>query len=122
MSERVRRVNELMRQVLADTLGELNDPSISRVTVTAVDCTRDFEHATVYVQVGGNEVKRARALQGLERAKGVLQARIAREVRLRRTPHLRFAYDESIDYGRRMEQLIAENPPLPEPIVLDDEV
>lgn len=121
MSERVRRVNELMREVLGDAIGELNDPSVARVTITAVDCTRDFEHATVFFQASGNEMKQERALQGLMRAKGVLQARIAREVRLRRTPHLRFSYDGSIDYGSRMERLIAENPPLDEPIVLDTE-
>ena len=64
MSERVRRVNELMRQILGEALGEMTDPGLGFVTVTSVDCTRDFEHATVYVSVLGNELKRKRSLRG----------------------------------------------------------
>jgi ribosome-binding factor A len=114
MSERVRRVNELMRQILGEALGEMTDPGLGFVTVTSVDCSRDFEHAIVYVSVLGNELKRKRSLEALERAKGHLQARVGREVTLRRTPRLRFAYDETFDKGRRIEQLLAEHEPMPE--------
>ena len=114
MSERVRRVNELMRQILGEALAEMTDPGLGFVTVTSVDCTRDFEHAVVYVSVLGNEVKRRRSMQALERATGHLQARVGREVTLRRTPRLRFAYDETFDKGRRIEQLLAEHEPMPD--------
>ena len=114
MSERVRRVNELMRQILGEALGEMTDPGLGFVTVTSVDCTRDFEHATVYVSVLGNDLKRKRSLEALERAKARLQARVGREVTLRRTPRLRFAYDETFDKGRRIEQLLAEHEPMPD--------
>ena len=56
MSERVRRVNELMRQILGEALGEMTDPGLGFVTITSVDCSRDFEHAIVYVSVLGNDV------------------------------------------------------------------
>jgi ribosome-binding factor A len=115
MSERVRRVNELMRQILGEALGEVTDPGLGFVTVTKVDCSRDFEHATVYVSVLGNEKKRASSMQALERARGLLQARVGREVTLRRTPKLRFVYDETFDRGARIEQLLAEHEPMPEP-------
>jgi len=76
MSERVRRVNELMRQILGEALGEMTDPGLGFVTVTSVDVSRDFEHAIVYVSVLGNDVKRKRSMQALERATGHLQARV----------------------------------------------
>ena len=107
MSERVRRVNELMRQILSEALTEMTDPGLGFVTITSVDTTRDFEHATVYVSVLGTELKRERSLRALERAKPRLQAQVGREVTLRRTPRLRFAYDETFDKGRRIEQLLA---------------
>ena len=100
MSERVRRVNELLRQILSEALAEMTDPGLGFVTITSVDTTRDFEHATVYVSVLGNELKRERSLRALERAKARLQACVGREVTLRRTPRLRYAYDETFDKGR----------------------
>jgi ribosome-binding factor A len=113
--KRVRRVNELLRQILSEALAEMTDPGLGFVTITSVDTTRDFEHATVYVSVLGNELKRERSLRALERAKARLQARVGREVTLRRTPRLRFAYDETFDKGRRIEQLLAEHEPMPDP-------
>ena len=78
-------------------VGELKDPRIGLVTVTGVRVTPDLQEATVYVSVLGNERKRRATLAGLDSAHGVLQARINRELSLRRTPHLTFAYD---DVGR----------------------
>jgi ribosome-binding factor A len=116
VSERVRRVNELMRQILSEALVEMTDPGLGFVTITSVDTTRDFEHATVYVSVLGNDQKRERSLRALERAKARLQAQVGREVTLRRTPRLRFVYDETFDKGRRIEQLLAEHEPMPDPV------
>jgi ribosome-binding factor A len=106
MSERMRRVNESVRQVLAETLPELKDPRIGLVTVTAVETAPDLRHAVVYVSVLGGEKRRARSLAALERAHGVLQQRVARELRLRRTPQLIFQYDETVDRALRMSELI----------------
>jgi ribosome-binding factor A len=106
MSERMRRVNEAVRAVVADGLGDLKDPRIGMVTVTGVVVTPDLGEARVYVSVLGNEKKRAATLAGLESARGVLQARINRELSLRRTPTLAFAYDEAVERGVRMTKLI----------------
>src|SRR5205823_13607371 len=111
MSERMRRVNESVRQVLAETLPELKDPRIGLVTVTAVNTASDLRHATVYVSVLGNEKKRTATLRGLEAAHGVLQSRLARQLRLKRTPQLTFEYDPSVERGVRMSQLIDELAP-----------
>ena len=111
MSERMRRVNESVRQVLAETLPELKDPRIGLVTVTGVDTSPDLRHAVVFVSVLGSEKKRRATMQGLEAARGVLQARLARQLRLKRTPQLTFEYDPSVERGVRMSRLIDELAP-----------
>ena len=104
----MRRVNESVRQVLAEALPELKDPRIGLVTVTAVETAPDLRHAVVYVSVLGNETKRAATLRGLEAAHGVLQSRLARQLRMKRTPQLTFEYDPSVERGVRMSRLIDE--------------
>src|SRR5438309_11806729 len=111
MSDRMRRVNESVRQVLAEALPELKDPRIGLVTVTGVDTAPDLRHATVYVSVLGSSRKRRATLTGLEAAHGVLQSRLAHELRMKRTPLLTFEYDPSVERGVRMSQLIDELAP-----------
>jgi ribosome-binding factor A len=108
VSERMRRVNESVRSVVAEGVGALKDPRIGMVTVTGVVVTPDLGEATIYVSVLGNEKKRRATLAGLESARGVLQAKIGRELALRRTPQLSFTYDESVERGVRMTKLIDE--------------
>src|SRR5919197_279603 len=102
MSGRMRRVNESLRAVLAEAVGELKDPRIGFVTVTGVETSPDLRHAVVYVSVLGSERKREKSLAGLEAAHGALQRRLASEVRMKRTPQLTFQYDQSIEGGVRM--------------------
>jgi ribosome-binding factor A len=111
MTERMRRVNESVRQVLAEALPELKDPRIGLITVTAVDTAPDLRHATVYVSVFGSGRKQRASLLGLEAAHGILQSRLARELRLKRTPQLTFEYDPTIERGVRMTRLIDELAP-----------
>ena len=111
MTERMRRVNESVRQVLAEALPELKDPRIGLVTVTGVVTAPDLRHATVYVSVLGNEKKRTATLRGLEAAHGLLQSRLARQLRMKRTPQLTFEYDPSVERGVRMSQLIDDLAP-----------
>ena len=102
----MRRVNESVRAVLAEAIGELKDPRIGFITVTGVDTSTDLRQATVFVSVLGSERKRAKSLEGLEAAHGVLQARLAAELRMKRTPQLSFEYDRSVEEGVRMSKLI----------------
>jgi ribosome-binding factor A len=109
--------------VIADGVGELKDPRIGLVTVTGVKVTPDLREATVYVSVLGGERKRRSTLAGLASAHGILQARINRELSLRRTPTLAFAYDDAVERGVRMTKLIDElAAALPEPEAEDDGV
>jgi ribosome-binding factor A len=107
----MRRVNEAVRQVLSEAVAELKDPRLGFVTVTGVRTSPDLRTARVYVSVLGSERKRERSLAALTSAHGVLQARIARELRLKRTPQLSFEYDPTVERGVRMSQLIDELAP-----------
>jgi ribosome-binding factor A len=107
----MRRVNAAVREVLSEGVAELKDPRIGFVTVTGVATSPDLRTARVFVSVLGSEKKREKTLAGLEAAHGVLQARIARELRMKRTPQLTFEYDESVERGVRMSQLIDELAP-----------
>ena len=111
MPDRMRRVNESVRQVLSETVGQLKDPRIGFVTVTGVETSPDLRQARVFVSVLGSERKRTQTIEGLQAAHSVLQARIARELRLKRTPQLSFEYDPSVERGVRMTKLIDELAP-----------
>ena len=111
MTERMRRVNEAVLETLAEAIRELKDPRIGFVTVTGVKTSPDLRQARVYVSVLGDERKRALTLEGLESAHGVLQAKLASELRMKRTPQLTFQYDPTVVEGVRMSQLIDELAP-----------
>jgi len=103
----MRRINELMREVVGGAIAtELQDPRIGFVTVTAVETSPDLRSARVFVSVLGDERERADTLSGLRSSHGVLQAAIAREVRIKRTPTLSFHYDDSIERGARISRLL----------------
>ena len=106
-SDRMRRVNEAMREVLSDAItSELKDPRVGFVTVTAVETSPDLRHARVFVSVLGEEPARRRSMDGLQSAHGYLQKRVAGELRLKHTPTLQFLYDDSADRGLRIAELI----------------
>jgi ribosome-binding factor A len=108
-TSRMRRVNEVIRQVLGDVIAtDLKDPRIGFVTVTEVDTSPDLRTSRVYVSVLGGEAEREKALAGLRSAHGFLQGRIASELRMKRTPTLTFHYDESVDRGVRISRLLDE--------------
>lgn len=105
----MRRINELIREVIGGAIAtELQDPRIGFVTITAVETSPDLRSARVFVSVLGDEDQREATLEGLASSHGVLQAAIAREMRIKRTPTLSFHYDDSIERGARLSQLLDE--------------
>jgi ribosome-binding factor A len=106
-TDRMRRVDEAVRQVLTDAVAQdLQDPRIGFVTMTSVKTTSDLRQARVYVSVLGDETQRAATLAGLRSAHGALQRRLARELRMKRTPTLEFLYDDTTDRAMRVEELL----------------
>jgi ribosome-binding factor A len=103
----MRRVNEAMRSVLSDVISkELLDPRIGFVTVTSVKTSPDLRHARVYVSVLGDGEARDATLTGLQSASGYLQSRVSSALRLKHTPTITFDYDDSIDHGMRITELL----------------
>lgn len=108
-TSRMRRVNEVIREVLGSAIStELQDPRIGFVTVTGVNTSPDLRHAEVLVSVLGDSSEREATLEALRSARGVLQARINSELTMKRTPELRFSYDESIERADRITRMLDE--------------
>jgi ribosome-binding factor A len=110
---RMRRVDEALREVVAATISELSDPRLGFVTVTGVDTSSDLRTAKVFVSVLGDLTERDDTLDALRSSHGVIQARIAAETRMKRTPTLTFHYDDTIAKGVRISRML-EDGDLPE--------
>ena len=108
MTDRMRRVNEALREVLSEGIGALKDPRIGFVTVTGVSTSRDLRQATVHVSVLGSRRKQEATIAGLQSSHGVLQELVNKELHLKRTPQLTFQYDPTVERGVRLSQLIDE--------------
>jgi ribosome-binding factor A len=114
--DRMRRINGVLREVIGATISsDLSDPRIGFVTVTSVETSPDLRTAKVFVSVLGSDEDREETLAGLRSSHGVLQTRIAAETRMKRTPTLSFHYDNTIEQGVRISQLLDEAPASPEP-------
>ncbi len=103
---RTARVNEVMRETLADEIERLSDPRLGFVTVTGVEVTRDLRLADVYYSVLGTDDERLASSNALRSASPHLRAAVGREVRLKYNPELRFREDPAIAQGQRIEEVI----------------
>lgn len=108
MGLRQERVADEIRDVLAMCFqaGQMEDPRLKGVTITAVKLTADLQLASVYFRVY-DESAAAEAQRGLISASGFLRRRLAESIDMRRVPGLRFFFDESIQHGSRIEELLA---------------
>lgn len=105
-SPRMRKVNELLREVIAEETTELKDPRIGFLTITGVDTAPNLRNARVYYSVLGDEEQQAETAAALKSAAKRFQAVIGRQTRLKYTPVLEFLVDPAIDQGIRMEALL----------------
>jgi ribosome-binding factor A len=106
-SQRAHRVGDQIQRELADILkNEVKDPRVGPVTVTGVEVSGDLSHATVrFTHLAGRETG-ADAAKALARTAGFLRSELSRRLNLYSVPQLAFAYDDSIESGIRMSQLI----------------
>ena len=111
-SSRPTRVAERVRAELSEMLlrGEVHDPRVRDVVISAVRMTGDLSIARVYVRTLGEASKRRReqTVAGLENAAGFLRRQLGPKLRLRRTPELHFSWDDVIDSAVEMERVFAE--------------
>ncbi len=108
MRIRPEKVAHLMRREVADILEtKLRDPRLGRtVTVTDVEVTHDLSFAKIYVTVLGTEAERKSTLEALGHATGFVRREIGQRLELREVPEIRFLYDDSLDKGGRVEDLL----------------
>ena len=104
---RALRVAEQIQRELADLIRiEVKDPRVGMVTLTDVEVTADYAHAKVFFTTLGDKDQIAEAAVGLNHAAGFLRHELGHRIKLRSTPQLHFTYDESIERGVRLSQLI----------------
>jgi len=107
-SPRMRKVDELVREVVAESVLDLKDPRIGFLTITGAKTSPDLRHAVVYYSVLGSDEEKRGTAEGLMAATSRIQRAIGTETRLRYTPKLEFRVDPAIDEGLRISQIIAE--------------
>ena len=105
-SARAQKVGDQIQRELAEIIQrELRDPRVGMITLTAVDVSPDCAHATIFFTcLDAGHVEEAGT--GLRRAAGFLRSQLGRRIKLYTTPELHFKYDESIERGARLSQLI----------------
>ncbi len=103
---RMRKVNELLREVIAEETTELKDPGIGFLTITGVETAPDLRHAIVYYSVLGTDEEAAATAAALHRAGPRLQSAISRQTRIKYTPVLEFRVDPSIEEGLKIDRLL----------------
>jgi ribosome-binding factor A len=103
----MRKVNESVREVIADEIARLTDPGLGFVTVTGVVTSPDLRTATVYFSAMGDEQRKS-TTAALARSAPHLQAALGAQLRLKYTPRLRFEVDEAIETGLRVSELLRD--------------
>jgi len=105
---RTARINEVVREVLADEVERLSDPRLGFVTVTGAEVSPDLRHATVYYSVFGADDAHEATVAALRSAAPHLRAVLGSQVRMKYLPELTFEEDPAIEHGARVEQIIRE--------------
>lgn len=110
MAHRIERVNNLIRQEISQLLQrQVKDPRLGGfVAVTEVSTSPDLRYAKVFVSCMGSEEDKQEMLSGLLAASGFFRNKLAKRLRLRRIPELSFHWDDSIERGTHLLQLIDE--------------
>lgn len=105
---RMRRVNELLREVIAEAVMGLKDPGVGFLTITAVDTSPDLRSAIVFYSVLGTEDEEQATAAALKRAATHVQSAIGSQVRIKYTPVLEFRRDDALERGLRINRILRE--------------
>lgn len=100
-STALRTLTEIYRE-------DVKDKAIGFMTITEVRITNDYSYLTIYYTVLGDEADKERAKDALERSAKFVRSRFASKMNMRKVPEFRFKYDESLDYGNKIEQGLKE--------------
>lgn len=106
---RAERVGEQMKKEIMDIVNnKVKDPRVGFITITDVELTNDLSQGKVYLTVLGNQKEVDNTFKALEKAKGFIKSELGLRMRLRIIPELSFEYDESIEYGNKIERMIQD--------------
>ena len=106
MNSKIPRINNILQKEISYILAnEIKDNNIKNLSVTAVKTSSDLSYAKVYIFLLDEEYKQI-TLLSLKKAKGFIKKSLAERVELRHIPELEFVYDESIDYGQNIENIL----------------
>ncbi|MDH5552922.1 MAG: 30S ribosome-binding factor RbfA [Nitrosomonas sp.] len=106
---RTLRVADQIQRELADLFDhEIKDPRVGMITITGVEVDRDYSYAKIFYTTLGSKEDNFLVEKGLERAKGFLRSSLSHRMKLRTVPQLQFVYDESVERGVRISNLIDE--------------
>lgn len=107
--KRADKIAEALHELISGLLVKgVKDPRIGFTTITAVKVTDDLHLATIFFTVIGNDAEKKATEQGLNSARGFIRKEMAKSLRMRYVPDILFKYDESVDYGRRIDSLLNE--------------
>ena len=106
-SNRINRINEEIQKELSSLLRTVKDPRVQEcmISITRVETTPDLRYTKVYVSVLQEE-RRKEAMAGLKSAGGFLRRQLGSNLKLRYSPEIVWAADDSITYGAHMLELI----------------
>jgi ribosome-binding factor A len=108
VSERLQRVSEELREILAAEIQRLKDPRVGFVTVTGVRVTPDLRKARVFYTVLGEERDHKATRAALRSARSHLRTALGHQIRIKVTPELEFEEDVALDRGQRVDEIIAQ--------------
>jgi ribosome-binding factor A len=119
--KRTDRINEALREEVALLVrDEVRDPRVSMVTITAVQCSPELDHAKIYFTAMGDEAEREEILTGLNSAAAFLRRELGKRMHMRRIPELHFQIDRVLEEAHRIERLLREALPFDRPAPADE--
>ena len=107
MSVKIERLNDNFQEVISEILQkEVKDPNLKFVTITGCEITNDLSFCKVYFTTLSED--REEVLKSLKSASSFIRGEISKRVEIRHTPELRFIFDESIEYGNKIEKILKD--------------
>jgi ribosome-binding factor A len=107
MTTRQEKVKGLLKEEISDIIRrELKDPRLGFVTVTDAEVTADLRHAKVFVSILGDEKQRSDGMKALKSAAGFVRSEFAKRARMKVVPEIQFRFDDSVDQGVRIFELL----------------
>ncbi|MGE5579185.1 MAG: 30S ribosome-binding factor RbfA [Bacillota bacterium] len=109
MAGRPARVSAMVQEVVSELLfRRVKDPRIGFASIVKVDVPNDISQAKIYVSVLGSDEEKARTMEGLRSAQGLIRSEVAKALGMRHAPEISFILDEGIEHSIKVSKLLSE--------------